>query len=329
MFVSCSHNNNPLARLNNRVEQGAGSIRPQGGSNFHSKQPFQQQDIYNGNQLFSSSSHFPNQSKPQHSDQFPQHKLQEPGNSLQWLDQFQSMSVVDPTEASDQYKQFYAAFEKQQLGNVPTNVRATSPMERLSSPPMTMMARPSFASAGLASADSILVSSQNNTMEEQLANDTAEVAQDYSLVDQELEAMEAMQESSVSTSVSTSQIGVDQSATFLPEQETPLHASYQNETETHGTDLTFPDMEAQKFQNAATSVYKNLKDCKAFQRSGFLKLMRNVSDGDVTLQKSGNSVAYSQRNDTLASQEYVGLYSNSQKKTIGPDYFSIKDHTMS
>ncbi|KAL6946849.1 hypothetical protein ACO0QE_001701 [Hanseniaspora vineae] len=329
MFVSCSQNNNPLARLNNSVEQGAGAFHPQRTSNFNSEQRFHQQHSPNGTQLFSQNSHFHNQSHLQQNHQFGQHELSEQGNSLQWLDQFQSMSVVDPTEASDQYKQFYAAFERQQLGNPPANIRASSPMQRLNSPPMTMMARPSFASAHLASANSVLVSSQSNAMEEQQANDVAEIEQDYSLVDQELEAMEAMQESSMSSNVLTSEISPHQNTMFPPKQEEPLHSSYQGEALSQDTDLSSPDLEAQKFQNAATSVYNNLKDSKAFQRSGFLKLMRNVSDGDVTLMKREKSDVNSKNDGTSASQEYIGLYSNSQKKPVGPDYFSIKDHTMS
>ncbi|SCU99974.1 LAMI_0G02058g1_1 [Lachancea mirantina] len=90
----------------------------------------------------------------------------------------------------------------------------------------------------------------------------------------------------------------------------------QNEDHT-SFDAGAPDEEQTRFQMAAAEVrgcLESHQENPKFQQSQFLGLMRKISDGVVTLQKTDQS-----------HENYTTLYSPTTGETIGSEYFPVQD----
>ncbi|CDO94771.1 unnamed protein product [Kluyveromyces dobzhanskii CBS 2104] len=105
------------------------------------------------------------------------------------------------------------------------------------------------------------------------------------------------------------------------ELERQVHDEEQNQDEDYLKETSPLDDDQLQLKEAAQSIYTTLSDTTAsnkskFSNSKFLGLMRNISDGVITLKKNPD-------HDT-----YTELYSPSTGETFGEEYFPVQDSVL-
>lgn len=207
------------------------------------------------------------------------------GPDAAWIDQFAKMQVRDRAAFSDEYKRMYSQYESRGISRDPLAQASrfanlnTSGSNNMNMSVSMAVPRPLAAAATARQLDEQLEDQLDEQLDEQLEAQFAEI-----------ERQEQQQQQQQQQEQQQQQLALDQDQLQLKEAAQSIYTTL-----------------------SSNSTPNNAK----FSNSKFLGLMRNISDGVVTIKKDREQ------------DKYTELYSPSTGETFGEEYFPIQDDVTS